>query len=148
VVDSSKAAQGEDLDIEEPVSGRYSSVLHFYATLASVLGATLIGHQVIQMGQPAQKGLLVPIWMMDRVSDLHLSGTAWTKNPTMRTTCDLLPASMVEASTLSRMNRPTVWPLVAGTVETCVTKRLVVMMIGRPVARLALVHPLRRAPTL
>jgi|GEM_PF-5171799 len=37
---------------------------------------------------------------------------------------------MVKASTLSRMSRPTVWPLVAGTVETCVTKRSVVMMVG------------------
>jgi hypothetical protein len=35
--------------------------------LASVLGTALIRHQVVQMGQPAQKRLLVTFGMMKRV---------------------------------------------------------------------------------
>jgi hypothetical protein len=34
--------------------------------LAGVLGATLIGHQVVQVAQPSQKGLLVSFGMMKR----------------------------------------------------------------------------------
>ena len=39
---SSEASGGEDLDIEEPVSGWDCSTLHFHATLAGMLSATLI----------------------------------------------------------------------------------------------------------
>src|SRR5439155_25193251 len=61
---SSKASRGEDLEIEEPVLCRYSSAFDFHATLASVLGPTLIRHQVVQVRQPREKGLLAAAWMM------------------------------------------------------------------------------------
>ena len=35
------------MEIEEPVAGRYASAFHFYATLARVLGPTLIRNDVI-----------------------------------------------------------------------------------------------------
>src|SRR6266487_4346317 len=35
-----------DLDIEEPVSCRYSPTFHFYATVAGMLGTTLIGSRL------------------------------------------------------------------------------------------------------
>jgi hypothetical protein len=44
---SSKASGGEDLDIEEPVSGWDCSPLHFHPTLPGMLSPTLIGGQVI-----------------------------------------------------------------------------------------------------
>ena len=46
---SSKAAQSEDVQIEHPVWGGYTPTFHFHPTLPSMLGATLIGHQVIQV---------------------------------------------------------------------------------------------------
>ena len=61
---SSKASGGEDLDIEEPVACRYASAFHFHPTLPGMPGATLVGHQVVQMGQPAQKRLLAPCGVM------------------------------------------------------------------------------------
>ena len=50
---SSKASRGEDLQVEEPVTCRDFSSFHFHPTLPGMLGATLVGHQVVQMGQPA-----------------------------------------------------------------------------------------------
>ena len=44
---SSEAYGGEDLDIEEPVSGWDCSTLHFHATLAGMLSATLIRNKVV-----------------------------------------------------------------------------------------------------
>ena len=38
---------------------------HFHATLAGMLGPTLIGHQVVQVGQPREKRLLAPFGMME-----------------------------------------------------------------------------------
>jgi hypothetical protein len=55
---SSKASRGEDLEVEEPVCGRYSPAFHFYPTLPGMLSPTLIGHQVIQMCQPRKEYLL------------------------------------------------------------------------------------------
>ena len=61
---SSKAPRREDLQVEEPVSCRDCSSFHFHPTLPDMLGATLVGHQVVQMGQPAQKRLLAPFGVM------------------------------------------------------------------------------------
>jgi hypothetical protein len=44
---SAKASRGEDLEIEEPISCWDCSSFDFHATLASVLGTTLVGHQVV-----------------------------------------------------------------------------------------------------
>ena len=46
---SSKASRREDLQIEEPVCGRDLSAFDFHATLTGMLGATLIGDQVVEM---------------------------------------------------------------------------------------------------
>ena len=48
---SSKAACSEDLQIEEPVACGYSAAFSFHATLTGMLGATLIGHQVVQVSE-------------------------------------------------------------------------------------------------
>ena len=65
---SSKASRGEDLEIEQPVSCGDLSSFHFHATLAGMLGATLVGDQVVQVGQPREKRLLAPLGMMERLS--------------------------------------------------------------------------------
>jgi hypothetical protein len=62
---SSKASRGEDVQIEQPVSCWDCSSFHFHATLASVLGATLVGYQVIQQCKAVQKMLLASTWMME-----------------------------------------------------------------------------------
>ena len=49
---SSKASRREDLQVEEPVTCRDFSSFNFHPTLRGMLGATLVGHQVVQMGQP------------------------------------------------------------------------------------------------
>ncbi len=53
------------MQIEQPVSCWDCSSFHFYATLASVLGATLVGYQVIQQRKAVQKRLLAATWMME-----------------------------------------------------------------------------------
>jgi hypothetical protein len=53
------------LDIEEPVSGRYASVFHFHATLASMLGPALIRDEVVQVGESREKRLLAATGMME-----------------------------------------------------------------------------------
>jgi len=62
---SSEASRGEDLDIEEPVSGWDSSTLHFYSTLPGRLGSSLIGHQIVQVSEASKKRLLAAAWMME-----------------------------------------------------------------------------------
>src|SRR5215471_8169178 len=62
---SAKASGSEDLQIEEPVGGGYASAFHFDPTLAGMLGSTLIGHQVIQVGEAREKGLLTAVWVME-----------------------------------------------------------------------------------
>ena len=62
---SAKASRGEDLEIEEPVSCRDSSAFHFHTTLPGMLGPTLIRDEVVQMGEPREKRLLAPTWMME-----------------------------------------------------------------------------------
>ena len=61
---SPKASRREDLQIEEPVACRDSPAFHFHATLAGMLGATLIGHQVVEVCQPREKRLLAATGMM------------------------------------------------------------------------------------
>ena len=60
----SKASGGEDLQIEEPVCCGDSSAFHFHATLAGMLGPTLIRDEVIQVREPCEKRLLAPFRMM------------------------------------------------------------------------------------
>src|SRR5215831_15922719 len=60
----SKASRREDLQVEEPVACWDCSSFDFHPTLAGMLSAPLVGHQVVQMGQPAQKRLLAPFGVM------------------------------------------------------------------------------------
>jgi hypothetical protein len=46
---SSKASRREDLEIEQPVACWDCSSFHFHPTLASMLGATLIRYQVVEV---------------------------------------------------------------------------------------------------
>src|SRR5438132_142104 len=46
---SSKASRREDLQVEEPVACWDCSAFHFHSTLAGMLSASLVGHEVIQM---------------------------------------------------------------------------------------------------
>jgi len=65
---SSKASRREDLQIEHPVWCGYTSTFDFHATVAAVLGPTLIRHQVVEVCQPCEKRLLAATWM---VKPLH-----------------------------------------------------------------------------
>jgi hypothetical protein len=62
---SAKAARGEDLQIEHPVSCGDSPAFHFHATLTGVLGSALIRDEVVQVCEPRQKRLLAPLRMME-----------------------------------------------------------------------------------
>ena len=53
------------MQIEEPITCGYNPALYFHATLPRMLGPTLIGHQVVQMGQSSQKRLLTLVRMME-----------------------------------------------------------------------------------
>jgi hypothetical protein len=46
---SSKASRREDLEIEQPVACWDCSSFHFHPTLASMLGATLIRYQIVEV---------------------------------------------------------------------------------------------------
>src|SRR5438046_560184 len=61
---SLKASRGEDLEIEELVSGRYASAFYFHATLTCMLSAALIGDEVVQVRQPRQERLLTATGMV------------------------------------------------------------------------------------
>jgi hypothetical protein len=52
------------LEVEHPILCRDASAFHFHATLASVLGPTLIRHQVIQVGHAREKRLLAATWVV------------------------------------------------------------------------------------
>jgi putative flippase GtrA len=65
---SSKASRREDLQVEEPVACWDCSSFDFHSTLAGMLRAPLVGYEVVQMGEPAQKRLLAAFGMME---DLH-----------------------------------------------------------------------------
>src|SRR5437660_10747129 len=61
---SSKAARGEDLQVEHPIVCRYSSTFHFHPTLPGMLGSTLIRDEVVQVGEPREKRPLAPACMV------------------------------------------------------------------------------------
>ena len=54
---SAKAPGGEDLEIQEPIPRGDCATFHFDPTLPGMLGATLIGHQVI----PTVFPLMIPL---------------------------------------------------------------------------------------
>src|SRR5215813_2066625 len=62
---SAKAPGGEDLQVEEPVSGWDCASFHFHATVAGMLGPTLIRDEVVQVGEPGEKRLLASTGMME-----------------------------------------------------------------------------------
>jgi hypothetical protein len=62
---SAKASRGKDLQIEAPIVCRYASAFYFHPTLTSVLSPTLIGDQVVEVGQPRETRLLTATWMME-----------------------------------------------------------------------------------
>jgi hypothetical protein len=53
------------LEIEQPVACWDYSSFDFHSALPGMQGATLVGHQVVQMCQPSQKCLLAPLGMME-----------------------------------------------------------------------------------
>jgi len=53
------------LQIEEPIVCRYSSAFHFQPTWTSVLGPTLIGDEVVEVGQPRETRLWTATGMME-----------------------------------------------------------------------------------
>jgi hypothetical protein len=61
---SSKASRREDLQVEEPVACGDGAAFHLHTTRASVLGATLVRNQIVQVREPCQKGLWAPGWMV------------------------------------------------------------------------------------
>src|SRR5215475_15057456 len=73
---SSKASRHEDLEVEKPVACGHCSSFHLHATVAGMLGPTLIGDQVVQVRQPRQKRLLAPFGMMEPLhcEELPLDG--------------------------------------------------------------------------
>ncbi len=73
---SSKAARGEDLQVEHPVCSGYASAFHLYPTLPGMLRAPLIRDQVIQVRQPREKRLLTAPRMMESLhhEELPLDG--------------------------------------------------------------------------
>jgi hypothetical protein len=62
---SSKASGREDLEIEEPIACGDCTSFHLHPTLPSMLSTTLVGHQVVQMGEPSQERLLAAFGMME-----------------------------------------------------------------------------------
>jgi hypothetical protein len=62
---SSKASGGEDLEIKQPVACWDCSSLDFHTALPSMLGAPLVGDQVVEMCEPSQKRQLIPFGMME-----------------------------------------------------------------------------------
>ena len=61
---SSKSSRGEDLQIEPPVSCRFSPVFHFHPTRPRMLGTTLVGDEVVEVRSPRETRLLTPTWVM------------------------------------------------------------------------------------
>ena len=67
---SSKASRREDLEIEQPVACWDFASFDFHATLAGMLGPTLIRNQVIQVREPREKRRLAPVGMMEPFQQL------------------------------------------------------------------------------
>ena len=61
---SAEASGSEDLQVEEPVSCWDGVSFHLHATLASMLGTTLIWDEVVQMCEAREKGLLTATGMV------------------------------------------------------------------------------------
>src|SRR6266581_2756176 len=61
---SAKASGGENLQMEEPVGGGYSSAFHLHATLTRMLGAPLIRDEVVQVRKPRERRLLAATGMV------------------------------------------------------------------------------------
>ena len=59
-----KATGGEDLQVEEPVSCRDGASFDFHPARPSMLGATLIRHEVVQVRQAPETRLLAAVRMM------------------------------------------------------------------------------------
>src|SRR4029434_6616676 len=62
---SAEASGGEDLQVEKPVSCWDGASFHFHATVAGMLGPTLIRDEVVQVGEPGEKRLLTSTRMME-----------------------------------------------------------------------------------
>ena len=60
------------MQVKESVCCGYSSAFDFDITLAGMLRAPLIGHEVVQMGEPAQKCRLAPFGMMEALHHAQL----------------------------------------------------------------------------
>ena len=75
---SAKAPGGEDLQVEEPVACWDCASFHFHATVAGMLGPTLIRDEVVQVGEPGEKRLLAATGMMESlvVTD-SVDGLKW-----------------------------------------------------------------------
>jgi hypothetical protein len=78
VICSSKAARGEDLQVEDPVACGDSASFHFHATLAGMLSPMLIRDQIIEVRQPCEKRLLAPTWMMKPLSSRKMFQRCWS----------------------------------------------------------------------
>jgi hypothetical protein len=63
---SLKSPRGEDLQIEKPVFSRDFPSFDFYSTCAGMLGATLVGDEIVQVRQSCEKHLLASFGMMER----------------------------------------------------------------------------------
>src|SRR5262249_59272741 len=68
----SKASRREDLQVEEPVACWDCASFDFHPTLAGMLRTPLVGHQVVQMGEPPQKRLLAAFGMMEALHHAQL----------------------------------------------------------------------------
>ena len=62
---SSKAARGEDLQVEHPVWCGYAPAFHCSPTLPGMLGAALRRDAVVHVGEPGEKRLVAPTGMME-----------------------------------------------------------------------------------
>src|SRR5215813_14823089 len=62
---SAKASGGEDLQVEKPVACWDCASFHFHATVAGMLGPTLIRDEVVEVGEPGEKCLLAATRMLE-----------------------------------------------------------------------------------
>ena len=62
---SAKASGSEDLEIEQPGACRDLASFHFHPTRVRMLGAALVGDQVVQMNQTGEEPQVTPTWMVE-----------------------------------------------------------------------------------
>jgi hypothetical protein len=60
------------LEIEQPIACRNFPSFHSHATLAGMLGATMVRDQVVQVCQPGKKRLSAPFRMMEALHRVQL----------------------------------------------------------------------------